>query len=868
MADLERYGQAAMAGILDDFAGTAGSGERNNLLNAAAYRAGRLVAAGALEGGQAADALQGAAAAAGLSPAEARATVRSGLEAGQRSPAELPEAASRQNHRRHRARRASRPPAGAQQPVKQRPARRPPQAEVEHLWSHAHPVLENEEVSAYLTGRGIPPERVELHDLARALPKNLKVPRWAVCRGIPWSASHRLVVRGWSATGQMESLHARSTGEAPEGLDKALWPAAGPGSVKGLVMADPAAQLLLAGKKPEVIKEVVIGEGLPDFLTWTTEYSDGNEDAPAVIGVTSGGWSQAHASSFADGFKVHIATHNDKSGDQYAEKIAATFQGRDVELRRWLQPKNLGLNDANDVRMAGHRLDLEQSEVITVPEPDAQEWEPPAAFARVAVPHFPTELLPGWLAEQAEAVATFSQTPPDMAAMAGLAALSCAAMGRWDIEAPEGYQEPLCLYTVAIAPPAERKSGVFRPMAEPLVEWEQEKVESQAPALAEAKAERAVQERRRDHLQGKAAKEDDPLERRQLTAEVSDLARELLETEPAAPFRLLAEDMTPEALVALLAEQQGSLTLLSTEGGIFDIAAGLYSNGHSNLDGLLKAHDAEPIRVDRRGRPPLQVDRATLTIGLAVQPVVLEGVAANKRFRGRGLVGRFLFSLPLSLVGCRYKKGGSPPPPVPQKVKESYSRNLRALLELEPSKGRPGVLRCSPNALDLFYDFTAELEPRLAQYGGDLAPIGDWAGKLAGTLARIAGLFHLAEHLDRTEFEPVRSETMRRALALGPYFIDHALAAFSMMGADPEINGALKVLRWLEHRATESFTAKQAFDGLRAPFGKMAKLWPVLELLEEHGYIRELPPEDRPGKRGRKPSPRYLVNPLNPPEVA
>jgi len=104
-------------------------------------------------------------------------------------------------------------------------------------------------------------------------------------------------------------------------------------------MADPLARLLLAGEVPFwwSRREVVISEGLPDFLSWATNYSDADTDAPAVFGVTSGSWTPELAARIPDGCRVLIATHLDKAGDRYAEKITATFQSRNLELHRWTQ---------------------------------------------------------------------------------------------------------------------------------------------------------------------------------------------------------------------------------------------------------------------------------------------------------------------------------------------------------------------------------------------------------------------------------------------------------------------------------------------------------------------------------------------------
>ena len=52
-------------------------------------------------------------------------------------------------------------------------------------------------------------------------------------------------------------------------------------------------------------------------------------------------------------------------------------------------------------------------------------WEPPIPFGAAGdVPAFPVEVLPGWLGEYVAAVATATQTPPDLAGMLALAVLA------------------------------------------------------------------------------------------------------------------------------------------------------------------------------------------------------------------------------------------------------------------------------------------------------------------------------------------------------------------------------------------------------------------------------------------------------------
>lgn len=215
------------------------------------------------------------------------------------------------------------------------PPKRPPAAEVAALWDACLPVTEDPEVAAWIASRGLDPGDVEDRDLARALPEGYPCPPWAGARGASWAESgHRLIVPMRAPGGAMESLHARRVrgGEGPKGLSPAG------ASVGGLVMADPLGIRMLS-RDPEgaaMVRRVglVVAEGVPDFLTWGTRWSDAREDAPAVVGVISGSWSEALARLVPDGAKVAIRTDPDEAGQRYEAEIAATLLGRCHVRRR------------------------------------------------------------------------------------------------------------------------------------------------------------------------------------------------------------------------------------------------------------------------------------------------------------------------------------------------------------------------------------------------------------------------------------------------------------------------------------------------------------------------------------------------------
>ena len=211
--------------------------------------------------------------------------------------------------------------------------RYPPVAEVDRLWSRAVPVDADPEAAAWLRSRRLRPEKIADVDFARVLPADHPCPPWARYWGRSWPrAGYQLVLPVHDGTGRMRSLRARRIdgGEPKEIAPRGY-------SVKGLVLADPLARLLLAGDplgngtpSTEAVREVgiVVVEGVPDFLVWVTRYGDAAEDAPAVIGIVSGSWTAEIAAHIPEGTRVAIRTHNDPAGRRYAERIAFSLRDR------------------------------------------------------------------------------------------------------------------------------------------------------------------------------------------------------------------------------------------------------------------------------------------------------------------------------------------------------------------------------------------------------------------------------------------------------------------------------------------------------------------------------------------------------------
>jgi replicative DNA helicase len=539
----------------------------------------------------------------------------------------------------------------------------------------------------------------------------------------------------------------------------------------------------------------------------------------------------------------------------YAQLVADT-----ARRRRVIDLGNQLAHSDADPAVLAHLAD---ELAATTPGPGGCGWAPPIPLgATGAVPAFPVEVLPGWLGEYVAAVATATQTPPDLAGMLALAVLATVAAGAVEVQPRPGWQEPLCLFVTIGMDAGTRKSSVFSALTQPVAEFERQQAAAALPAITETATLRRIADQAAGAAEAAASKAPiDQQEDRQAEA-IARAAEAANLVVPPLP-RWLVDDATPEALAGLLATY-GRIALLSPEGDVFDQMAGRYNQAAGpNLGVYLKGHAGDLLKVDRRGRPPEYVERPCLTIGLTVQPEVLHGLAGRPGFGGRGLLARFLYSLPQSLVGRRDPGA----PPVPPAIADRYALELQALaasLSRTP-RDDPTVLTLDSQAGDLLLGFERDLEPRLAAGSGDLAHLAGWAAKLAGAACRLAALLHLARHLRDGWAQPIGADTFAGAIRLADYLIEHARAVFDLMGADPRTDDARWLQDWITRTNRTHFSRRDAHRAApRGRFAKATDLEPALRLLEEHGYLRRVDPEPSqdPRSRGRPASPRFLVNSL------
>lgn len=530
----------------------------------------------------------------------------------------------------------------------------------------------------------------------------------------------------------------------------------------------------------------------------------------------------------------------------YAKRIRELARRRNLIVVRDLidQVSESGADADTAVALAREWLDANGGERWTEPVPLSDEAH--------RLPEFPIDSFPSWLADHVLAVAEFNQVPNDLPASLALACLSTAAGGKTLLEIAPGWVEPINIFTIVAMPPGTRKTPTFRAMVQPLKDAEKFLKEAARPRIIEArtaqKAAQATAERAEAKLTANAT--DDAMAEAVAAAMAADTI-----TIPAVP-KLLADDITPETAASLMAQQGGRLAILAPEGGIIGTIAGRYS-GMPNFDIFLRGHGGDGLHVARKGRDEEEIERAALTLGVCLQPEVLRELYKIPGAKDKGLLARFLYALPADNVGFRNPN----PAPISPAVADRYTTELRALAVSLADLPEPATVAFGPDASTAIRCLIAEVEPRLRPTG-EWAHIRDWGSKWAGSVVgRLAGLLHIAEHLRDGWGRPVTASTVERATTIGRYYAAHALAAFDDMGADPTTNHARSALAWIERSGKNRFTKRELFTGIyRGRFSRADELNPILDLLEQHGYIRRLPEPPRTGP-GRKPSPSYLVHP-------
>lgn len=621
-------------------------------------------------------------------------------------------------------------------------------------------------------------------------------------------------------------------------------------------------------------------------------YAEGEKDVDTLqkygyAAVTCGGagnWN-IKVSKFFSNANLVILADNDDPGKKLAKEVYSDLNGIVKSCKIIIPVKDTLKADITDYFEAGHTVEefekmLQQQndteEVLNyIPQSNnsnnsnnaqmPSEKDISAIFATFApierdlnkvLQSFPVEFLPDTIRTYTEAVAESLQVPVDMVASLILAVLSLCVQGKFYIKVKTDWVESVNLYMIVIGRPSERKSPVLKEIESPIFTYMAEENERRKPEIKKYKLQKKILDGKLKTIQEALAKN-----RKSNTytmQDAFDCQEEIDNLEEVKPLMLVMDDTTPEALVEAMKQNEEKMGILSAEGGLFGVMAGRYSND-VNIDVFLKSYSGEYLRLSRIGREGTELQNPYLTIGLAVQPQVISEVMENRNFRGRGLLARFMYSFPNSRVGSR-KYRTEPIKDVTRKKYENLCKDLLVIPDLTNFAER--VISLSNEADLLSEKYNQWIEERLME---ELEPIEDWAGKLHGNTMRIAGILHIVKHKLNSVNVPLEEETMKAAIAIGKYYLEHSEQAFEIMGLLEEQNekDAKYIMSRIDSKNSnnskiQEISKRDVFNLCKGRFKKVDDMEPGLECLIEHGYITAFQEE---AKGTGRPSTRIFINP-------
>jgi hypothetical protein len=296
----------------------------------------------------------------------------------------------------------------------------------------------------------------------------------------------------------------------------------------------------------------------------------------------------------------------------------------------------------------------------------------------------------------------------------------------------------LNLYVVAEAERGTGKGNIGELLARPISNRSRELAVSHCRAASDRKAEAGLLKKEIQRLEGDAFKAQgadranlfETLKNRQASVDE-------LEVEAGREVTLWVADCTSQKLARALADNDESLFSYSSEaGGVLKILLGRYNEGKGDFDFYLSAYSGDAVRVDRIGRPSLELQTPCLSLLWLVQGSVLRELFGDKEAFSRGLTARPL----IFDTGARRVHDDRRSLSFTQA--EKWGAFLNGVLDTRLAGGEAVEITCTQEAREMFAildDESVDLER---------GPFADLAGELSRwreNAIKVAGLFAVAE---------------------------------------------------------------------------------------------------------------------------
>jgi hypothetical protein len=450
-------------------------------------------------------------------------------------------------------------------------------------------------------------------------------------------------------------------------------------------------------------------------------------------------------------------------------------------------------------------------------------WDPKPLRSDECPEDYPLHRLPGIIGKAVREVADYVQAPVALVAASALSVVSAAVQTKFSVSRDSRMHGPASLYFLTVAESGERKSTVDGIFMKPIRDWE---------VRQRREAGRLEQEYRESLDEWEQAEGD----------------RGEKPEKPSPTPKMLRGDDTSEALVNHLVQYPVAAVICAEAGVIFGSHSMKAENVQRNM-GLANAlWDGGPVMEGRIGRGEIFIQSARVTMGLMLQPTVLENLVTqgNGVARGIGYLARFLFCHPESTQGSRFYRD-----PPPMQGLEEFQQRVTQLLEHHAVFDELGNLSTYHMGFDerataSWINFYNAVEDEL---GGDrdYSVIRGEANKAADNAARIACCLQVFTAPNAAKID---LDTMNHACALMRWYLDEAVRFGRAAEATEELRHAELLEVWLidqhkklrrektEWNMTVNMIRQKGPNALRGS----KRVDGALELLKDYGRIRVISP--------------------------
>lgn len=398
-----------------------------------------------------------------------------------------------------------------------------------------------------------------------------------------------------------------------------------------------------------------------------------------------------------------------------------------------------------------------------------------------ALSDFPYASLPMVLQRAVDVIASECQSSREMVATMIIGAMSAAISNKVIINP---LSQSCNLYVAIRMPPSARKSTTLEAVMAPFYS---------AQKIITGKHKSELTSLRQE------LKQKESLDAKLYAAEITALKDTIAEKQSNKSKRLLAEDVTPEALVRILLRSDNRIFLASAEGDVLSNMARSYSSKvEASILLYLKGYSGEFVHFARSSDNSDDALEPFLSIMVAGQNSKILDFITRRDFVDRGLISRFLICKPAVVEQLDYNKACDY---ASSTAYQSYCDLLKDLILSESVV----TLELSAEAKQQYVRYADGLQKSYIDNddydAGEIA----WIQKHHARMLRLAGILHTLTDTGST----VSATTVAHAICIAEYYRHQYLDKRNCPEEDPLLSKFISYVRKNPNVVKDGMTKRQ-----------------------------------------------------------